>query len=250
MNKQKTSLKPTSTNIAVIGEKDMQRRELILRKYGEDGISVSFGLMKLVSESNKLENIAERNSLVSKYKAGMCLTRPNIHTLNLFSTKKEQAKLLLTITTLFMELNSWYKFSDNKKMNKTDCIEFSSMAMEKYTTWSLEDFMLFIHKAKRSIFGKAFDRVDPDLLWGWMDQYEDQVAYARERAQEDVAKSYNATEVLLDLKNHFKEAYASGEIHKNDQMNLNAPDKSKEQAEEDYRKFRQSYIVSKGSQDD
>lgn len=236
--------KGTSTGSVQLSKEQARRRAMVLQTYSQDLITNTFGLAKLISES-KPENIQKKIEIVKKYKIGMCITRPNFHTLKIFNTPKEKALILSSVMSLFTELNNWFKLNPDKKFSETDITEYSIMFMDQYMTWSLEDLMLFTSKAKKGDFGKVFDRFDAEVLNGWLSQYEERVSAVRTQANRDMGKQSIIPEELAGLKSHFKELYSNNKIPKEEQMDLDS-DRS-ENKEEEFRKYRANFVSNSSS---
>lgn len=61
-------------------------------------------------------------------------------------------------------------------MGQSQLVSTIQLVIEDFYYLNIEDFKLCFNKAKRGVYGKIYDRVDGNIIYGWIAQY------AQERA--------------------------------------------------------------------
>ena len=91
-----------------------------------------------------------------------------------FKKETSEMSLLAILTIMFNDLIDF--FSVGKTMGQSQLVSTIQLVIEDFYYLNIEDFKLCFNNAKRGVYGKIYDRVDGNIIYGWIDQY------AQERA--------------------------------------------------------------------
>jgi len=65
-------------------------------------------------------------------------------------------------------------------MNAVQIARAADLILEKFYYFKIEDFKLCFENAKMGFYGQVFGRIDLQILFGWLTQYENERADAAE----------------------------------------------------------------------
>jgi len=122
-----------------------------------------------------------------------------------------------------------------------DYFEVASLIIEGYKFLKVEEIAYAFKLAKLGRIGKVFDRLDGSTVLGFIQEYdasEERAAYFEKRNSQQKADTSEKFEVLSFLAEN---ADKTG-------VDISRIGKEKQQDEQEYRRFRQRYIASKGKE--
>lgn len=91
-----------------------------------------------------------------------------------FKKETSEMSLLAILTILFNDVIDF--FSVGKSMGQSQLVSTIQLVVEDFYYLNIEDFKLCFNNAKRGVYGKIYDRIDGNVIYGWIAQY------AQERA--------------------------------------------------------------------
>ena len=62
-------------------------------------------------------------------------------------------------------------FSVGKTMGQSQLVQTVQLIIEDYYYLNIEDLKLCFNNAKKGLYGKVYDRVDGNIILGWLQQY-------------------------------------------------------------------------------
>ncbi len=92
--------------------------------------------------------------------------KPQLSTLILQHGKTNIKKLLAVLLDDFV-----MSFKTANRMTPTEYSSVLDNIIMEYWNLRLEDFALFFNRAKTGIYGKIFNRIDQEVLFGMLDEY-------------------------------------------------------------------------------
>lgn len=144
------------------------KKQLLLQRYPKE-LPNSIKLVSLVNTQN-INSAKTLMQLMTTWKTGISIHRPSFNTIKAYCDENGRAELIKAIHNKLWELTLWVKV-DNK-LTEIECYELAVIILEKYRTLSLEDFLLFIKKAKSFEYGKVYNRFDSEVILDWLRQYD------------------------------------------------------------------------------
>lgn len=96
-----------------------------------------------------------------------------------------------------------------KTMNAEQVSNTSQILLNDYGYLQVEDFKLFFNNAKKGLYGQTYDRIDGQVIIGWLNNYvnertnaADEISYNDHlRAKSDVDNSISFTELYFNKSN-------------------------------------------------
>lgn len=89
--------------------------------------------------------------------------------LAVFKKETNEISLLAILTILFNDVIDF--FSVGKSMGQVQLVSTIQLVIEDFYYLNIEDFKLCFNNAKRGLYGKIYDRVDGNIIYGWISRY-------------------------------------------------------------------------------
>jgi hypothetical protein len=88
--------------------------------------------------------------------------------------KKEcgEARLYAVLTILINDLIDF--FSVGKTMGQNQLVDTIKLIVEDFYYLKIEDFKLCFNNAKKGRYGKVYDRIDGNVIYNWVAQYNEE----------------------------------------------------------------------------
>ena len=118
--------------------------------------------------------IVERNLSIEKAAKGDSLKK--------IAKQVGERDMLITLSGIIMRSIDSMNISRN--MTEDQAVEAASILMDKFGHDTVEDIILMLRKAKRGELGENYQRIDIQVLCGWMSQHlEEKAAYLEKQHQ-------------------------------------------------------------------
>jgi len=83
--------------------------------------------------------------------------------------RNDEAALLKAVKTLIVALSESLNLTHN--LNESQVVEITFLIAERYYYLKLEELVLVFKKAKMGEYGKAYNRLDIQIIFEWIDKY-------------------------------------------------------------------------------
>lgn len=100
-------------------------------------------------------------------------------------------QIVTVLTGLILRASSFFNITNN--LSEDQAIETAYMLLDRFSTETIEDFVLMFKNAKAGKYGKLFNRLDGQIIIEWMGLYLEEKAEFREKEHQKL-KSNSLTE--------------------------------------------------------
>lgn len=107
--------------------------------------------------------------------------------------------LLAILTILFNDVIDF--FSVGKSMGQSQLVSTIQLVVEDFYYLNIEDFKLCFNNAKRGVYGKIYDRIDGNVIYGWITQYAQERAFFCESIDDRHKTSDTSERISTKIKN-------------------------------------------------
>lgn len=118
----------------------------------------------------------------------VCSITPSLST---FRKETNETSLFAILTILFNDIIDF--FSVGRSIGQSQLVSTIQLVVEDFYYLNIEDFKLCFNNAKRGVYGKIYDRVDGNIIYGWIAQYAKDRAYFCE-SMDDKYKTVDTSE--------------------------------------------------------
>lgn len=185
--------------------------------------------MQLIVGNDKIGfAMEEKNLSIEKAISGTLL--------KYLSKNGQEANLMILLSTLILKTASF--FNIGKNITEDQAINTASLILEKYPYETLEDFVMVFKMAKKGELGKVYDRIDPQVIFEWCNQYFDKKAEARENIHLKQKQKYISEADKTPLTDKAKEAL----------KHFTSQQPKEEPSENDFQRLRADYLMKKAAE--
>lgn len=111
-------------------------------------------------------------------------------------------QIATVLTGLILRTSSFFNITNN--LSEDQAIETAFMLIDRFSTETIEDFVLMFKNAKAGKYGKLFNRLDGQIILEWMGLYLEEKAEYREtlhqRVKSNSANESNDITKLIEVK--------------------------------------------------
>lgn len=116
-----------------------------------------------------------------------------------FKKETSEMSLLAILTILFNDVIDF--FSVGKSMGQSQLVSTIQLVVEDFYYLNIEDFKLCFNNAKRGVYGKIYDRIDGNVIYGWIAQYAQERAFFCESIDDRHKTSDTSERISTKIKN-------------------------------------------------
>lgn len=116
-----------------------------------------------------------------------------------FKKETSEMSLLAILTILFNDVIDF--FSVGKSMGQSQLVSTIQLVVEDFYYLNIEDFKLCFNNAKRGVYGKIYDRIDGNVIYGWITQYAQERAFFCESIDDRHKTSDTSERISTKIKN-------------------------------------------------
>lgn len=116
-----------------------------------------------------------------------------------FKKETSEMSLLAILTILFNDVIDF--FSVGKSMGQSQLVSTIQLVVEDFYYLNIEDFKLCFNNAKRGVYGKIYDRIDGNVIYGWIAQYAQERAFFCESIDDRNKTSDTSERISTKIKN-------------------------------------------------
>ena len=149
--------------------------------------------------------------------------------------------LMTIISTLVLKTANF--FNVGKNITEDQAINTAVLILEKYPYETLEDFVMVFKMAKKGELGKVYDRIDPQVIFEWCNQYFEKKAEIREIEHQKFKQKEAKQIENQKARERMRELYKTYSGPTDDQS------KKEDQISKQYAKMKLDYLLNQNKEE-